>query len=63
MRKREYVATVEEKGRLAFADIPMAERVHVKIIQRDDAFIEEGYERVRRAREWLTKEFLPKLGA
>ena len=44
-----------------FGDIPMAERVHVKVIQRDDDYIQEGYERVKRARKWLSEEFLPSL--
>jgi len=44
-----------------FDDIPKEERVFVRRIERDDAFIEDGYRRIHNCRRWLADEFLPSI--
>lgn len=53
----EACARIDRSG--IFDDIPMNERVHTKVIKRDDAYIQDGYERVIKCRQWLNKEYLP----
>jgi hypothetical protein len=49
-----YLAAVAEvEHRMKFDDIPMNERRHRFIIQRDDAFIEKAKRKVERCRRWL----------